>query len=208
MAKLTNLQKEFINQYFICGRNATQAVIDAGYKINEPDSSKGRATAAAIGYENLRKPQIREQVEARLKEHAMSANEVIARLSDFARGDLTFLLNADGEPDLAKAKSYGVTHLIKEYEIETTRYVDPDNIEIAKIVTKSKLKIHDALSALVHLGRYHKLFTDKVELTDWRVDAIRDIRAGLIPYEDVEEELGTDLATELFRSAGIPVMAE
>lgn len=206
MAKLTNLQKEFINQYFICGRNATQAVIDAGYKIDDPESKKGRATAAAIGYENLRKPHIRDVIESRLKDYAMSANEVIARLTDFATGDLTFLLDKNGDPDLAKAKAYGVTHLIKEWETETTTMIDAKGN--GHITVKRKVKIIDPLSALVHLGRYHKLFTDKVELTDWRTEAIRDIRNGLITYEDILEGLGPDLATELFRAAGVPVMAE
>ena len=205
---LTNLQQEFINQYFICARNATEAVIQAGYKIKEPETAKGRATAAAIGYENLRKPHIREQIEARLESHAMSANEVIARLSDFARGDLTQVLDDAGEPSLEKAKAYGMTHLIKEWEVETTTFIDGKK-ETETITIKHKVKIHDALSALVHLGRYHKLFTDKIEVTDWQHEAIRDIRAGLIEYVDVEAELGTDLATELFRKAGIvPILAE
>lgn len=207
MASLTNLQKEFVNQYFICGRNATEAVIQAGYKIHAPETAKGRATAAAIGYENLRKPHIKSLIEERLEAHAMSANEVIARLTDFATGNLTFLLDDNGEPSLEKAKAYGVTHLIKEWVVETDTYVDSFDNEHVRV--KRRVKIVDPLAALVHLGRYHKLFTDKVELTDWRHEAIRDIRSGVIEYADVVEELGDSLAAELFRAAGIPIqMAE
>ena len=200
MATLTNLQKEFINQYFMCGRNATEAVIQAGYKIKEPETKKGRATAAAIGYENLRKPHISSQIEERLKTHAMSANEVIARLSDHANATVAdfFDFSKLGLPrlNLQKAEQRGVLHLVSKLEMIPTEHG-----------THIKMELHNSQSALVHLGRYHKLFTDKVEVTDWRHDAIRDIRSGLVPYEDVEAELGVDLATELFRAAGVPIMA-
>lgn len=206
MARLTDLQKEFINQYFLCSRNATEATIQAGYSIKDPDTLAGRATAAAIGYENLRKPHIREKIDERLAQYAMPANEVIARLSDHAYGDLTMVLDDDGSPNLEKARLYGVTHLIKEWETETTIITDKSGRET--VITKQKVKMHDAQSALVQLGRYHKLFTDKVQVVTWEEEALQDIRAGLVTYDDVSASLGDELAQELFQKAGVAFVAE
>lgn len=193
MTRLTNLQKEFINQYFLCSRNATEAVIKAGYQV------KNRATAAAIGYENLRKPQISEAIEARLNESAMGAAEVLYLLTEHARGNLDDFLNRGGEPSLHRARTRGKMHLIKKYKVKTT------TIGEETTVTETEVELYDAQSALVQLGRYHKLFTDKVLLTDWRSEAIEAIRSGRYEYEDVAEELGDDLAATLFREAGVKV---
>lgn len=207
MARLTNLQKEFINQYFVCGRNATEAVIQAGYSVSEPDTVSGRATAAAIGYENLRKPHIRAKIDERLEEYAMPANEVIARLSDHAYGNLTMVLDADGTPSLEKAKLHGVTHLIKEWTSKTTVISNGRNKDSETIITEHSVKLYDAQSALVQLGRYHKLFTDKVEMVTWEDEALRDIRSGLVSYADVSENLGDELAQQLFQKAGVTYVA-
>lgn len=51
---LTSKQKRFIQEYLV-DENATQAAIRAGYS---------RKTAAQIGYENLRKPYIKEEIAA------------------------------------------------------------------------------------------------------------------------------------------------
>lgn len=200
MAKITNLQKEFINQYFMCGRNATEAVIQAGYKIKAPDTKAGRATAAAIGYENLRKPHIRAVIDERLEQYAMPANEVLARLSDHANASVAdFWDMSKGTPklDLKKAETRGVLHLVSKLEIIPTEHG-----------SHVKLELHNAQSALVQLGRYHKLFTDKVEMVTWEDEALRDIRAGLVSYADVSDNLGDELARQLFQKAGVAFVAE
>ena len=58
MAKLTTKQKAFIQSY--CG-NATEAALKAGYS---------KKTAAFIGAENLKKPQIIEQIKKREEKRA------------------------------------------------------------------------------------------------------------------------------------------
>lgn len=57
MAKLSEKQKRFVQEYLV-DLNATQAAVRAGYS---------EKTAEAIGYENLRKPQIRAEIEKRQK---------------------------------------------------------------------------------------------------------------------------------------------
>lgn len=192
MARLTNLQKEFINQYFICGRNATEAIMRAGYK------AKDRATAAAMGYENLRKLHISEAIEERLKESAMGANEVLFLLSEQARSSVDDFLDRFGIPSVEKARASGKMHLIKKIKTKTT-YIGEDTI------VEQEFELYDAQSALVQLGRFHKLFTDKVEFTDWRGEAIAAIRSNEVDYESIAEELGEDLASQLFREAGVQI---
>jgi phage terminase small subunit len=192
---LTNLQREFINQYFLCGRNATEAVIRAGYKVKD-----NRVTAASIGYENLRKPQIKEAIEERLKESAMGANEVLFLLSEHARSSFEDFLDARGNPSIDKARESGKMHLIKRWKTKKT-------ITDKATIYENEVELHDAQSALVQLGRYHKLFTDKVQMLDWRDEAIAAIRANQIDFEALSSEFGGDLAAQLFREAGIPINA-
>lgn len=192
MPKLTNKQAEFVNQYFICGRNGTEAVIAAGYKC------KDRAVAATIATENLRKPQIREAIDARMRESAMSAAEVLYLLSEHARGTFDDVLDARGRLDVGRLRDRGKMHLIKKWKM---RRIVAEQSEIIE----TEVELHDAQSALVHLGRFHKLFTDKVEVLDWRGEAVQAIRKNEIDYVAIAEELGDDLASQLFREAGVPI---
>ena len=107
---LTKKRRAFISEYFK-DFNATQAAIRAGYSPK---------TAHAIGYENLRIPEISEAIERRLNELSMTADEAIMRMSDLARGDLSdFFTFKDGikEPylDLEKAHKAGKWHLLKKF---------------------------------------------------------------------------------------------
>lgn len=75
---LTDKQKRFCEEY-MRDFNATQAAIRAGYS---------EKTAFSIGSENLRKPEIRGFIDAKLKTFALSADEVLKSLSDIAKSNL------------------------------------------------------------------------------------------------------------------------
>ena len=60
--------------------------------------------------------------------------------------------------NLKKAKRQKKLRLIKKVET-TTRLVGEDQTPETTI----KFELHDAQAALVHLGRHHKLFTEKIE---------------------------------------------
>ncbi len=80
MIKLTAKQKRFCDEYLIdC--NATQAAIRAGYS---------KKTAGATGYENLKKPQIKEYIDEQLKkienDNVADAQEVMEYLTTVMRG--------------------------------------------------------------------------------------------------------------------------
>lgn len=71
---LTNKQKLFI-YYYLETRNATKSAKLAGYGGDEN-------SLAVIGSDNLRKPKIKEVIESYYETRIMSANNVLAELSD------------------------------------------------------------------------------------------------------------------------------
>lgn len=137
---LTLKQRQFINAYLgEANGNATEAARIAGY-----------AKPAEQGYENLRKPQIRSTLDARLTESAMSSQEVLSRLASMARGSvsdfLTITPNGTYCVDLDKARLAGKLHLIKTLK-----------------PTKEGLgiELHDAQAALGLLAKFHGLLLEK-----------------------------------------------
>lgn len=193
MPRLTSKQLEFINQYFLCNMNGTEAVIQAGYKV------KNRQTAASIASENLRKSHIREAIDLRLQENTLSANQVLQVLSQQALGDIRYVVNKYGEPDFKLAIKNNATQTIKRWKRRKV-------ITEGTTVEEYDIELHDPQAAAVQLGRYYKLFTDKVEITDWQTEAVMAIRSGEVDYVELVEEFGDDLATQLFQQAGVPVM--
>jgi len=156
--KLSYKQKRFIDAYLISG-NATQAARKAGYS---------ERTSYSIGPENLKKPEIKSEIDRRLKESAMGADEVLKRLADQARASLLpFVeITEDGfvyfdfsHPD---AKDY--MHLIKKIKTKRARQIT-GNGEDEEMWENEwvEVELYDAQAALVQLGRHHALFTDTIK---------------------------------------------
>lgn len=141
---LSAKQQAFISEYLACW-NASQAALAAGYSAR---------TARKIGSENLTKPDIQAAIKARLAEKAMTADEVLARLAEHARGSMAEFIRVSESGtawlDLRAAKEAGKLHLIKSYQDASDKF-------------GAKLELYDAQAALALLGRAHKLFTDRTE---------------------------------------------
>lgn len=137
---LTNKQQAFISEY-LKDFNATQAAIRAGYS---------EKTAYAIGHENLKKPDIAAEIQARIAERAMSSDEVLIRLAEQARGEYGRYVHEDGYVEIDKMVKDGKAHLIKA--VKPGQY-------------GTVYEFYDAQSALALIGRHHKLFVDRTELT-------------------------------------------
>lgn len=155
---LTDKQQAFIDKYLET-KNATRAAIAAGYSPK---------TAYAIGWENLRKPEIDTVIRQRLDENAMLANEVASQLADMARSDIgDFLIqNEDSGAvtvDIDKAIKAKKTNLIKKLsQTHTIRHFGEDEIEETVSTT---IELYDRQAALVQIGKIHKMFTEKQEIT-------------------------------------------
>lgn len=145
---MTNRQRLFVEEYLRCG-NATEAAIKAGYS---------KKTAYSIGSENLRKPEIAAIIQQRLSDKTMAANEVLERLTAQARGNLApFLVNGkwfDLDSDSAKAN----IDLIKKAKFKR-RVVNDTTVD-----EEVEIELYDAQSALVWMGKHHKLFTENVAI--------------------------------------------
>lgn len=165
---LTGKQKAFVNAYLSNGFNATEATRTAGYEGKDDHS------LASIGYENLRKLEIAAEVNARLNEAAMSANEVLSRLSEIASGRVTDFVDEDGKFDLKLAKQRRKEHLLKKLKVKRFskrvdsfiegQEEDKETIETSLLTEEVEFEMYSAHEALRDLGKYHKLFTDKHEI--------------------------------------------
>ncbi len=165
---LTPKQRLFVTAYLANGFNATKAAKEAGYS---------EKTAYSIGAENLTKPVIAAAIKKGLSDHAMGAEEVLARLADHARGDMgDFLAIRAGNAffDLEKAEKVGKLHLIKRYAFSRK--------------TGMELELHDPQSALNTLARHHGLLKDRVQHEGEGLELLRQFLSG----DAVKEEDRTD----------------
>jgi hypothetical protein len=144
--------------------NGTRSAQFAGYKGND--------TALAIAARQLlRLPKIQAEIRRRLGIAVASPGEVLETLTKHARADLTDLLDSKGNLVFSKAKS---KRILKKLKTKTTRRITKDGEEIEDIT--HEYEIHDPQAALRDLGKFHKLFTDRVEsetqLSDSDIDRI------------------------------------
>lgn len=181
--ELTYRQQAFVQAYLIERFNGTKAARRAGYGGDD-------ATLAVIASVNIRKPKIRAAIDALMDEGILSAKQVLFGLTQFALASIGDFYSIDelGKPrlDLIKAANDGKLHLIKKITFhELTGHI-------------KSIEIHDPLAAHRDLGRYYKLFTDRIEIYDWRKEAEE---AGLNAGE-LFQQLVNQLATNLAAGAG------
>jgi phage terminase small subunit len=184
---LTNKQQLFIYEYLKCF-NATRAAIAAGYS---------EQTARQQGSRLLSNVDIARAIEAFMQENAMSAAEVIHHLTQIARGDMDELIDDKGNLDIYEARQHGSTNLIKRIRQRSITTEQSD-------IHEAEIEPYDRLKALELLAKYRNL-TTTTRIEDWRSDAIADIQAQKIAFEPLADELGEDLASELFALAGVPI---
>ena len=165
---LTGKQKVFIDAYLSNGFNATEAARMSGYKGNDN-------VLGVVGHENLRNPKIAVIVQERLNEAAMSANEVLARLSKIARGEVTDFVDNDGKFDLQTARRLQKQGLLKKLKTKrTSKRVDTidtgdeesrETLETSLVYEEVEFEMYSAHEALRDLGKYHKLLNDRQEIS-------------------------------------------
>lgn len=180
---LTNRQKAFV-EFYLQTWSATEAAKRAGYSVK---------TAYAQGSRLLNYAEVKAAIAGRIAELKASADEVLMRLAAHSRGSIADFLTERGDIDLTAAREAGKLHLIKKIK-RTTRTDDKDGL-----YTTVEIELYDAQAATVQLGRYHKLFVDRVEVADWREEARR---AGVQPERLVSSFEQALLTGEVKADAG------
>ena len=133
-------QQAFADEY-IKDFNATKAAIRAGYS---------ERSAYSQGQRLLKNDEIHDYVQSRLDEIAMSANEVLIRLAEQARGEHGQYITTKGFIDVEQLVNDGKAYLIKA--IKPGAHGDT-------------YEFYDSQNALALLGKHHGLFTDKMDVT-------------------------------------------
>ncbi len=146
MSKLTPKQALFAREY-LCDLNATQAAIRAGYS---------KKSAAIIGHENQRKPNIAAMIqqgrERREAELDFKAVDVLRELAKIGFSNMADYTRVTENGDLV---------------LDTSTLTRDQMAVISEVgydaAGNPKIKLADKRAALVDLGRHFKLFTDMVE---------------------------------------------
>lgn len=125
--KLTRKQEVFISEYLRCF-NGAEAARRAGYS-----EASARKTASLL----LADADINGQIQARIAEVHMSADEALMLTADIARGDIGDLIDDNGLLDIRTARTKGMTKLIRKIKQKTITRIgksdDDDDVEITEI---------------------------------------------------------------------------
>lgn len=186
MSDLTLKQKAFINAYLET-MNGVESAKRAGYKGDYN-------TLGVVANENIKKPKIKAEIERRMEALAMPSAEVLKRLTDMARSDITRYITPDGDIDIESMKADGVGHLLKKYK--RTKRTSRSKFGNETDTEFTEVELYPADGALDKLMRYHSLYNDRVTH-----DASKELLALLQQARPEEREA----IARLFPDAGLPV---
>lgn len=150
---LTLKQNSFVDNW-LRTQNGIQSARDAGF---QGDDQVLAVTASRL----LKSAKVQLEIKRRLGTNIADSTEVLERLTQHARGDLTDILDENGELNLKQARKRGTSKLLKKLKIK--RRYEKDAEGNLQPVVEHEYEIHDPQAALEKLGRFHKLFTDRVE---------------------------------------------
>lgn len=165
---MTKKQKLFVEEYLI-DLNATQAAIRAGYSVE---------SAADIGYENLRKPDIRERIEKAMAERSkrtgINQDRVLMELARIGFSKITDVI----DPDTAKVRVDATD--------DDLACIQSIKIKDGEHGTEREVKLYDKRSALVDIGKHLGMFKENVNLNVEVSEKLEDVFAQ-IGGEGLEE---------------------
>ncbi len=152
MGNLTRKQRIFIERYLECW-NATKAATEAGY--GQPHSAGARM---------LQRADVNAAIEARMKEAALEADEVLKRLRDQATLNPSEFYQIETDPDGNTSIDINWDefrrrgHLVKALKFTRTG--------------KPVLEFYDSQAALGMIGKAMGMFVDRTDVTQ-HVDEVQ-----------------------------------
>lgn len=186
MARLNPKQRRFVEEYAV-DFNATQAAIRAGYSPR---------SAHSIGYDLLKKAEIRERVNGRLEDLGMDAAEATKRLSDWGRGTIAPFLSQDETGtvtiNLNSAEARRHFHLLRKVT-QTERILWVDDKETV-LQRKLAIELHDAKDAVIQVlkihGKYAEFkFNSDVDLDLFSKEELERVANGESPLKVLASSL-------------------
>jgi len=153
--KLTPRERLFIESYLVCW-NASNAARQAKYAEKQI-----RQTAHRL----MKKPAIQTVIAARLEEIAMGANEALARLAQQARANIADFIQE--EIETIEDPKTGETHEFRSMRLRWDKIEERGYLVRAIRSTQygPAIELHDSQHALELIGKHHKLFAERVELS-------------------------------------------
>lgn len=147
---MTQKQKRFVEEYLI-DLNATQAAIRAGYS---PSS------AADIGSENLRKPDIRSSIDKKMAERSkrtgVNADRVLMELAKIGFVNATNVIDIKNGT-LKEGVTLEDTAAIQSVKVKTIPTKNGEGIE-------REIKLADKIKALELIGKHLGMFIEKMDM--------------------------------------------
>lgn len=158
---MTQKQKRFIEEYLI-DLNATQAAIRAGYSP---------VSAADIGSENLRKPDIRAHIDKKMAERSrrtgVNADRVVMELAKLAFVNAADVINTE-DATLREDALVEDTAAIQSVKVKVIPTQNGEGIE-------REIKMADKIKALELLGKHLGMFKDKVDVSVEKSEKLEEI---------------------------------
>jgi len=142
--ELTGKRKLFVDHY----------LGQANCCKSEAARRAGYACPGQEGYRLFKEPEIREAIEERLREVALGADEILARLSEQARGNMADFVAVDADGfriDLAAAERAGKLRLVRRAGF------DPEG--------RPYVELYDSQQALLALAKRYHLLPDRQEVS-------------------------------------------
>jgi len=194
----TARQRAFIDHYTANGFNATQAAISAGYSLETARQQASRL---------LSNVHITSEINRIYQQNTMSAEEILARLSEMARGDLGDVWDeTSGQVDWKQTRALGKSGLIKRIKHKTIRTSTDDGKEIETF--EDEVELHDPLKAMHLLAKVHGMLIDRLQISV-EDQIIRMIADHQISYQAALSVYGDEtLVREFFNKARVPVTIE
>lgn len=152
---LNKAQQVFVSEYLKCF-NGTEA-----YSIAYPRANRDSARANAAKL--LANASIKAEIDARLAEVHMSADEALKLMADIARGDIGDFVNDFGGVDILKAREAGKTRLIKKIK---TRTITINGKQEDKEVVEEEVELYPADAALRDILKIHGKYKDTIQLPE------------------------------------------
>lgn len=147
---LTTKQRAFVEHY-LATWNASEAARRAGYS---------EKTAGQVGYENLKKPEIAAEIEARIAQ-VMPKGEIITRLAARGRATIADVLQMPQPQKRSDGTEYTV---VNDWKLDLVKAAQTGGIHQIKSLKETKygtaVEVYDPLPALELLAKQSGMLKD------------------------------------------------